>query len=53
MLEVEPDTLPGLPSTAATQQVEESVTAAVAALPGVLEASSRFISAVGLPAARR
>lgn len=49
VLEVEPG---ALADRAAAQHVEASVSAAVQALPGVLEASSRYVSAVGLPTVR-
>ncbi|MER5615908.1 hypothetical protein [Streptomyces sp. NPDC002215] len=52
VLEVESGTLRELPGPTAAQHVEASVTAAVSALPGVRTASSRFVSAVGLPATR-
>ncbi|MGW6144428.1 hypothetical protein [Streptomyces sp. NPDC055140] len=52
VLEVGPDAIPGLPSPEAVQQVEAAVSAAVSALPGVRGASSRVVSAVGLPAGR-
>lgn len=41
-----------LADPAADEHLEASVTAAVAALPGVRKASSRYVSAVGLPAAQ-
>ena len=49
VLEVEPG---ALADPAAAQHVEASVSAAVQALPGVLKASSRYVSAVGLPTVR-
>ena len=52
VLEVEPGALPGLPEPAAAQHMEAVVAAAVEGLPGVRKASSRYVCAVGLPAAR-
>jgi len=52
VLEVEPGTLPGLPDPAAARHVEASVTTVLQALPDVRKASSRYVSAVGLPTAR-
>ncbi|WP_406408729.1 hypothetical protein [Streptomyces sp. NBC_01643] len=49
VLEANTDAMPGLPDAAAAQQVEESVTAALAGLPGVQQVSSRMVAAVGLP----
>ncbi|MFF8617163.1 hypothetical protein [Streptomyces sp. NPDC015350] len=51
-LEVEAGVFPGLPGTAAAEQVEKSVAAAVSALPGVLGSSGRLVAAVGLPPGR-
>jgi hypothetical protein len=49
VLEIVPGTLL---DPAAAQRVEASVTDAMLGLPGVRRASSRVVSAVGLPAAR-
>ncbi|MFE8940962.1 hypothetical protein ACFYNX_26195 [Streptomyces sp. NPDC007872] len=51
-LEVGPGALTGLPGTAAAEQVEQAVVAAVSALPGVRGASGRLVAAVGLPPTR-
>ncbi|MEU7028984.1 hypothetical protein AB0A60_20120 [Streptomyces sp. NPDC046275] len=49
VLEVTPG---ALPDPAAAQRVEALVTDAMLGLPGVRKASSRIVSAVGLPSAR-
>ena len=49
VLEADAQALPGLPHAATARELEESVTAALAGLPGIRQASSRLISAVGLP----
>ncbi|MEV0965503.1 hypothetical protein AB0J25_23480 [Streptomyces sp. NPDC049910] len=49
VLEVGPATLP---NPASPQHVEALVSAAVEGLPGVRKVSSRYVSAVGLPAVR-
>jgi hypothetical protein len=51
-LEVEPSVPLGLPGTAAAEQVENSVAAAVSALPGVRGVRGRLVAVVGPPAAR-
>ena len=43
----------GLPDEAAAQEVERTVTQALRAMPHVTEASSRVVSAWGLPAPRQ
>lgn len=50
--EVEPGTPVGPPGSAAAEQVESSVAAAVSSLPGVQGTTARLVTAVGLPTAR-
>ncbi|MFI8186719.1 hypothetical protein ACIF70_40490 [Actinacidiphila glaucinigra] len=49
VLEADAQALPGLPDAAAAQRVEESVSAALVALPGVTAVASRLVAAVGVP----
>ncbi|MGW6203706.1 hypothetical protein ACWF9B_08680 [Streptomyces sp. NPDC055089] len=51
-LEVEPGVPVGQAGTAAAEDLEKSVAAAVSALPGIRGASGRLIAAVGLPEAQ-